>query len=578
MSWGSRKAPAIARLIAMSAVLLYGCSGSETGPDTANVGAANSENGTSPVRGVNSGPGRPAARPRAGAADADRRFRTIDGTSNNRNTPEMGAAGARLIRLTAADYGDGISSFSGGSRPNPRVVSNAIHAQAASSPNASRLSDYLWQWGQFLDHDIDLTEGVEPEEHADIPIPAGDEFFDPDSTGTQVMPFNRSIYDTETGTSFSNPREQVNEITAWIDASNVYGSDSTRAAALRSNDGTGRLKTSAGNLLPFNTAGLPNAGGDSEVLFLGGDLRANEQLGLTTMHTLFVREHNRLVGELTAANPQWYGERLYQEARARVGAQMQIITFQEFLPALLGPDAIPTYSGYDDDIDAGIANSFSTAAYRLGHSMLSDRILRLDGDGSEHSAGHLTLRDAFFQPARLVNEGGIEPMLRGLAAQVSQSIDHQIVDEVRNFLFGPPGAGGFDLVTLNIHRGRDHGLGSYNDLRLAMGLDPAVTFADITSDVELQSKLASVFPSPDDVDAWTGGLCEDHLAGAQVGELLYAVIRDQFVRLRDGDRYWYTRTLDSGTQRELESLRLSDIIRLNTEIDDEIANDVFRVP
>ena len=111
-----------------------------------------------------------------------------------------------------------------------------------------------------------------------------------------------------------------------------------------------------------------------------------------------------------------------------------------------------------------------------------------------------------------------------------------------------------------------------------MGLDPAVTFADITSDVELQSKLASVFPSPDDVDAWTGGLCEDHLAGAQVGELLYAVIRDQFVRLRDGDRYWYTRTLDSGTQRELESLRLSDIIRLNTEIDDEIANDVFRVP
>ena len=119
-------------------------------------------------------------------------------------------------------------------------------------PNTLNASDYVWQWGQFVDHDIDLTDGVNPPEPADIPVPAGDPFFDPLDTGTQVIAFNRSVFDTSTGTGIDNPRQQINKITAWIDASNVYGSDVERAIALRTNDGTGRLNTSAGDLLPFN--------------------------------------------------------------------------------------------------------------------------------------------------------------------------------------------------------------------------------------------------------------------------------------------------------------------------------------
>ena len=134
--------------------------------------------------------------------------------------------------------------MAGSERPGPRWISNAVHAQDIPSPHAA--SDYMWQWGQFLDHDLDLTEGADP---VIIAVPTGDPMFDPRATGEAQIEFNRSIYDRETGTT-ERPREQLNEITTWIDASNVYGSDPERAKALRRNDGTGRLKVSKGDLLP----------------------------------------------------------------------------------------------------------------------------------------------------------------------------------------------------------------------------------------------------------------------------------------------------------------------------------------
>ncbi|CAN0516682.1 unnamed protein product, partial [Scytosiphon promiscuus] len=195
-------------------------------------------------------------------------IRTIDGSRNNKNDAEMGAAFTELLRFVGPDYGGGISTLAGQNRPSARAVSNAVSAQEESIPNTLRASDFLWQWGQFLDHDIDLSEGADPAEAANIEVPLGDPFFDPDGSGDQVIEFNRTLYEEASGTSADNPREQLNEISGWIDASNVYGSDEERANALRTNDGTGKLKTSEGNLLPFNTEGLPNAGGGSADLFL----------------------------------------------------------------------------------------------------------------------------------------------------------------------------------------------------------------------------------------------------------------------------------------------------------------------
>jgi hypothetical protein len=503
-------------------------------------------------------------------------FRSIDGWNNNPNQPSMGSAHSQLLRIAATAYADGAASLAGTDRPSARMISNIVCTQNRSQPNAAGATDFLWQWGQFLDHDLDLTDGADPAEPAHIQVPTGDPFFDPQSTGTQTISLNRSFWDSETGTHANNPRQQVNEITHWIDASNVYGSDAMRASALRTNDGSGKLKTSAGDLLPFNTEGLANAGGPSPELFLAGDVRANEQVGLLAMHTLFVREHNRLAENISANNPNMTGEEIYQRARNIVCGQMQAITYYEYLPTLLGRDALRPYNGYRPQVDASIANEFSTAAYRYGHSALSPQLLRLDENMEEVEAGHLPLRNAFFSPSRLVDEGGIDPILRGLSAQVCQDVDNFIIDDVRNFLFGPPGSGGFDLASLNIQRGRDHGLASYNDMRVAFGLAPKTTFEDINPDPVVARRLRDAYGSVDLIDAWVGGLAEAKHNNAMVGELVFTVLRDQFEALRDGDRFWFERTLPPELAREVRETRLSNIIRRNTQIGDELPRNVFR--
>jgi hypothetical protein len=504
-------------------------------------------------------------------------FRTIDGTGNNEQQPDWGSAGIPLLRAgSTAEYADGVSQPAGAERPSPRAISNAVLAQSRSRPSSQFLTTFVFQWGQFLDHDLDLTESATPVEAFPIAVPSGDPFFDPAGTGTQTIGLNRSAFDPATGTGLGNPREQVNAITAWIDASNVYGSDAVRAAALRTFTG-GHLKTSPGNLLPFNIDNLPNAGPLGPNGFLAGDVRANEQVGLAAMHTLFVREHNRLADEIAAADPGLSDEDVYQRARAIVGAQMQVITYHEFLPALLGPDALPAYTGYDATVDPGIRNIFSTAAYRVGHTMLPSRLLRLDNDGFPLAAGHLALRDAFFAPQQLIDQGGIDPLLKGLATQVQQEIDARVVDEVRNFLFGPPGAGGFDLASLNIQRGRDHGLADYNQTRIDLGLAPVERIRDITDDPRVRRGLRRTYGGVHDIDLWVGGLAESHRPGSNVGELIHTVLVDQFRRLRDGDRFWYQTQFTGAELAEIESTTLADIIRRNTALT-SIQDDVFHAP
>lgn len=543
----------------------------------ASTAASGTESAVSPVRGIDRDAR--ATRPSASidTTRAAAEYRTIDGRGNNVAQPDFGSAGTALLRLSPAAYADGIAAVGGQTAPNPRTLSNQLSDQLLNRANPSAASSFLWQWGQFVDHDIDLTDGVNPPESANIPVPTGDAYFDPDATGNAEISFNRSIYDPASGTGMDNPRQQINEITAWIDGSNIYGSDAARAMALRQLDGSGRLKTGEDGLLPFNVDALPNAGGSGAHLFVAGDVRANEQVGLTALHTLFVREHNRLATTIALAHPEYDGETLYQEARRLVVAQLQAVTYQEFLPLLLGPDALPPYTGYRPEIDPGIANEFSTAAFRLGHSMLSPVLLRLDASGAPLNAGHLDLRDAFFAPQRITGEGGIEPLLRGLAAQFAQRIDTQIIDDVRNFLFGLPGAGGFDLVSLNVHRGRDHGLSSYNVVRTALGLPSAPDFDSICSDPDTHARLVAGYASADDVELWVGVLAEDHMPGAMVGELAATIIARQFQNLRDGDRFWYELTLSADELAEIQATRLSDIIRRNTAIGDELPDDVFRV-
>ena len=506
---------------------------------------------------------------------------SINGWGNNVAHPEWGNAGVDLLRLSPAAYADGVSAPSGVDRPGARAVSNAL----AQNPDGGITNDrdfsaFVYAWGQFLDHDLGLTATASPREAFSIPVPTGDPSFDPSGTGTMTIPMSRSAYDPLTGTAGGNPRQQTNSITAFIDGSQVYGSDATRAAALRTFSG-GQLKTSAGNLLPFNTAGLANANDAHRVaddqLFLAGDVRANENPELIALQTLFVREHNRLAAAAAAKNPSWTDEQLYQHARRIVIAELQDITYTEFLPAILGTNtpaaaALRAYGGYKPTVNPGIATEFSTAAFRLGHSMLGDDLQFLDNDGTAVREP-LALRDAFFN-APIVSQTGIDPILKYLASDRAQEVDTKVVDDVRDFLFGAPGQGGFDLVALNIQRGRDHGLADYNTVRAAYGLPTVTSFAEITSDPAVQASLASTYGSVGKLDLWVAGLAERHLPGSSLGETFTRILVDQFTRLRDGDRYWFQNVLPATVAREVRATSLADIVRRNTGLTN-LQADVF---
>lgn len=514
---------------------------------------------------------------------ASREVRTYDGSGNNVDNPAWGSAFSHLQRIGTASYADGISELAGADRLSARAVSNAVvnQVEGVSVPNTFNRTDMVWQWGQFLDHDIDLTDGAE--EEANIVVPAGDAEFDPAGTGTAVIPFSRALFDPATGTSLDNPREQENEITSWIDGSQVYGSDTNRALALRVAADSPFLATSAGNLLPFNADELPNANGfvpDATSLFLAGDVRANEQVGLATMHTLWVREHNRIAQRLLDVNFSDDTEVVFQQARRLVIAKLQKITYEEFLPALTGTGGLAAYDGYDASVNPTIYNEFSAAAFRFGHSLINQQLLRLDASGNEIPEGHLSLREAFFTaPSVLIEETSIDPILRGLATQPHQAVDTQVIQDLRNFLFGAPGDGGLDLPSLNIQRGRDHGLPSYNDMRVAIGLARYTSFDQITKDVDVQLALSNSCQGDiDKIDLWVGGLAEDAIGDSQFGELLSAIILRQFDELRSGDRFWYERDLTESELRRLENVTLRTIIMDNTSIGNELQENVFMLP
>jgi len=288
-------------------------------------------------------------------------YRTIDGSCNNLKAENWGQAGVPFVRVLPAEYEDNRGKMIT-SRPNPREISNKVFTQRSPIPNKSKLSSFVFTWGQFIDHDLDITH-VNQSEPANIPLPANEPTF------TQDISFTRS--EVVPGTGNANSREHPNVLTAWMDGSQVYGSGTHRANWLRTFQ-HGKLKTSSGNFLPYNTIdgeqssaidhSAPemddpfNAG---QAHFVAGDIRASEQPGLTILHTLFVREHNRICDELRADGMQ-NDEQMYQTARKRVGAIIQHITYNEFIPAL--GVKISNYKRYNEKVRPNIMHVFATAA------------------------------------------------------------------------------------------------------------------------------------------------------------------------------------------------------------------------
>ena len=495
-------------------------------------------------------------------------YRLYDGKGNNAGNPQWGSALSKYLReKSGAHYADGFSAPNGANRPSARAISNALVAQGdVVTADERGLSTCVYEFGQFLDHDIGLAAGATTEAF-DIAVPAGDAWFDPASTGTKKIWMDRSAFDASTGTR--NARQQINKVTSFVDASQVYGSDATRAAWLRAGTG-GRMKvraTSYGNMLPLNDGSQANddaIGNLVTTLVVAGDTRANEQPGLTTLQTVFVREHNWHADRLAKEHKDWNDEKLYQEARKILIAEMQVIVYNEFLPALMG-QKLPPYKGYKPMVNPGISNAFAAAAYRNGHSMVGPDIGVVNENFVEIDA--LPLANVFFNPSIIPSVGGIDPFIRYFAIDTQQITDTKIVDPLRNFLFGPPGSGGFDLGALNIQRGRDHGLSDYNTMRADFGLPRVQNFSQITSNAVVSDALKKLYKTVDNIDAWVGMLAEDHAPGASLGQTHIAIMRDQFMRLRDGDRFWYQNGMFNKQQMAvIESTRLSDILMRNTGV------------
>jgi peroxidase len=516
--------------------------------------------------------------------------RTYDGVGNNIANPDWGAAQIHFRKIVTNGFADLISMPGGQTRANPRAVSNTIGSQAEFTPNEFQLSDFVWGWGQFIDHDVNLNDD-DSSEISNIPVPACEPIFDPTCLGTVEIRMFRSLSDPATGTDINNPRMTINEVTSYIDGSGVYGSDFIRSDWLRTHV-DGKMKMSANNLLPWNTVdgefdsaidpttpfmvldGFPTP----DKFFAGGDIRINEQPGLMSFHTLMVREHNRLCDELLIAHPGWGDEQLYQRARKIVGAHIQAVTFEEFLP-IIGID-LDTYTGYDDAAQPDILNTFSAAAYRFGHTMINGRLVRFEEDGSDWSFGAVDLRNGFFNPLILKDEGGIEPFLRGLAAQQHQLVDPLIMDDIRNFLFGMPGAGGIDLLSVNIERARERGLPDYNTIRNDLSLTPHSDFNSLTSDINLAISLHAVYGDINDIDPWIGFMSEDHLPNSIMGEGLNTILKMQYNFLRDGDRYYYENDTAFSADEidEIKNTKLSEIILRNTIIETLQENVFIAVP
>ena len=479
-------------------------------------------------------------------------YRSIDGSGNNLAHPEMNSVGVDFSRIGSAHFVDGVSEIRTG--PNARDISNIVVAGNGDTPDPNGLSAYMYAWGQFIDHDLDLSKGG----GANISISTSAD--DPIFHGSNIA-LTRAAINSNTGAGTSEAATIVNSTTGWLDASMVYGSDATTAANLRLSDG--HMKTSAGDNLPI-----------VDGAFVAGDVRAAENPDLTSLQILFVREHNYQVDKLLKAHPDWTGDHIYEQAKAIVTAEIQHITYSEFLPHLLGKQAIKPYSGYRPNVDASITEEFAGAAYRFGHSLVPQNVETISENGSV--LAEQELKNAFHEPAEtfLATAGGADGFLRYLANDTSNALDVHIVDDLRNFLFSP--GQGQDLAAINIQRGRDLGLGTLNETRISLGLTPYTKFSQITSDTTTADALFEAYGGNiNAIDLWIGGLAETPTKGAMIGETFGLIIAKQFEALRDGDRFWYqNQGFDKKTLSDIDHTSLSDIILRNTDTV-SLQSDVF---
>lgn len=554
------------------------------------------------------------------------KYRTIDGSCNNLQNPLWGTSLSAFVRLLPPMYENGFNSPIGWNKertynsfklPSARLVSTSLISTDVIEQD-TEITHMVMQWGQFLDHDLDHAlpavsaeswDGVDCKKTCEfsppcypIEVPQND----PRVVNRRCIDFIRSSSTCGSGMTSVffgklQPREQINQLTSFMDASQVYGyseqfSRDLRNISLEGEDhGCMREGVHFPNqksMLPFAspTDGIDcrrNLEETSISCFTAGDVRVNEQVGLLSMHTIWMREHNRIANFFNEINPHWTGEQVYQEARKIVGAMMQHITFKQWLPHIIGKegmDVMGEYKGYSPTENPSIFNEFATAALRFGHSLINPILHRLDWNFEPIEQGHLPLHKAFFAPWRVVYEGGVDPLLRGLFTvpaklkKPEQSLNSDLTER----LFTTAHAVSLDLAAINIQRGRDHAIPGYMAYRKFCNLPTSESFEGLKdiSNQHVREKLKELYGHPSNIDIWAGGILEDQLPGARVGPLFRCLLIEQFERLRDGDRFYYENP-SVFMPEQLAQIKQTTLARVLCDDGDNITRvtgDVFTLP
>lgn len=487
------------------------------------------------------------------------KYPPLNGYGNNVEEPTLGCPFMSLHRISNSEYNTSANALLGAydtpvtegegvarTRPSARLISNELFDSYRQDLRSERLNDLHVHMGQMIFHDTDFSTPFASGSLDDImgiKVPKGDPIFDENSFGGQFLRFRRSGAQPGTGQGFNVNREQFNKVSAFLDLSHVYSPALARLHTFRTFQQGKLTVDGTTGYMPKNVddVGLANPlEKDMTTQLLSGDNRANVHPALLALHTVFHVEHNRLCDEvMSEIGYAAADEEVFQMARARNIAQWQAHVYEEYLPALLGPKLkLKRYSGYDPTASVGISNEFATAAARFGHSQVNDVQMCANSDYSECEGGHLLLRDNYFKPGSFLR-GGMTRLLRGMFMQKAGKVDTKMVDGMTNQLFGTH-AFPLDLASINIQRGRDHGLADYNQVREDLGLKRVRVFEEITSDASLAQQLRELYGDDvDNIDLFVGGLAEDHVEGGDIGETFGTIIMLQFEVLRDGDRYYY---------------------------------------
>ena len=601
--------------------------------------------------------------------------RSLDGSGNNRRHPSWGQANTPYLRVARAATPTAAGTMVAGPDPPLRVSNRIFNDESQNLFSENGVTQWGFVWGQFLDHTFGLRQdGGEPTPLALNAADPLESFADDDGS----IGFVRTPAAPQRRRARHGGREQLNTVSGYIDASAVYGDTELRLDWLRDGPLDGDPTNNAATLLladgmlprrdargdvataPEMTLNGPLMADPAGAL-VAGDVRANENIALAAVHTLFAREHNRIVSLLPDDLPE---QERFEIARRVVGAEQQFVTYEEFLPRwasrwrrLAATTAGSTPGSPTSSPSSGSApTAWCTARSRRSPTWPitpQKQLAAIEAEGVEvvvdgDEVEFVIPQNIGFGNPELLLKVGVDPIMVGLGAEPQYRNDEQIDNQLRSVLFQLPATADpacldgptlpqcyqlvADLGAIDIQRGRDHGIPSYNELRRAFGLAPRSSFTEVTGEAteafpdDPEIDAANPLADPDILDfvsladagrqpdrarqrgsRWGGGdRCPPHHAGGssrrdlrrcrrarrlrrhgvraapaglRVGRAATRDVEAAVRGVRDGDRFFHLHdpVLAEIEQRYGISFRhtLAELIELNTDAD--VSDDVFRV-